>query len=55
MVGPNTGGAMTRDIVAIRVSAVQHGDPDTAALMTNWINRCVVSTYHDKQGHQIFH
>jgi peptidoglycan hydrolase-like protein with peptidoglycan-binding domain len=53
-VGPLTGGAMAFEVRQIRISATQHGDPDTAAEMTRWINDCV-NRYFTNSGQSIYH
>jgi peptidoglycan hydrolase-like protein with peptidoglycan-binding domain len=53
-VGPLTGGAMASEVRQIRISAQQHGDPDTAAEMTRWINDCV-NKYYTNSNQSIYH
>jgi hypothetical protein len=54
-VGPNTGGAMATDIRNLRALYHRTGETTLEQQMVSWINRCVISTYHDNAGHQIFH
>jgi peptidoglycan hydrolase-like protein with peptidoglycan-binding domain len=54
-VGPHTGGVMATDIRNLRVLYHRTGDMQLEQRMVSWMNRCIVSTYHDNTGHQIFH
>jgi peptidoglycan hydrolase-like protein with peptidoglycan-binding domain len=54
-VGYNTGGAMATDIRQLRLAYHHEGDRTGESQMVNWLTRCVVSTYKDNSGRQIFH